>query len=158
MPAPSLEEVVTAVHGIVKGNEFFTIYSLPHTIHDFQRPEFTPHSLQCATHNRHLTSIYIDAIVECKDWLAADDRCSQLLKICNTHFTIKHTWFANYHQVDAIVEREELIAEDEWDKIARGFGLATAIVNADGDERPANAPPLTLDQVVFLYVYVCTYI
>jgi len=50
---------------------------------------------------------------------------------------------------DAIVEREELIAEDEWDKIARGFGLASAIVNAEGDERPASAPPLTLDQVVF---------
>lgn len=48
----------------------------------------------------------------------------------------------------AIVENEELIAEEDWDKIAVGFGQASAIVNADGDQRPANAPPLTLDEVV----------
>lgn len=48
----------------------------------------------------------------------------------------------------AIVEHEELIAEEDWEKIALGFGQASAIVNADGEERPANAPPLTLDEVV----------
>ena len=49
---------------------------------------------------------------------------------------------------DAVVEREELVPEDEWDKIALGFGQASAVVNDEGEERPANAPPLSLDEVV----------
>ena len=48
----------------------------------------------------------------------------------------------------AIVDREGLVSEEEWDKIARGFGQASAIVNEAGEERPAEAPPLTLDEVV----------
>ena len=48
----------------------------------------------------------------------------------------------------ALVDREGLVSEEEWDKIARGFGQASAIVNEEGEERPAEAPPLTLDEVV----------
>ena len=48
----------------------------------------------------------------------------------------------------AIVDREGLVSEEEWEKMARGFTQAKAIVNEDGEERPAEAPPLTLDEVV----------
>ena len=48
----------------------------------------------------------------------------------------------------AIVEREGLIAEEDWDKIARGFGQASVIINDEGEVKPANAPPLSLDDIV----------
>jgi hypothetical protein len=48
----------------------------------------------------------------------------------------------------AIVEREELIADEDWDKIARGFGQASVIINDEGEVKPANAPPLSLDDIV----------
>jgi len=49
---------------------------------------------------------------------------------------------------DAVVDREELVPAEEWDKIAMGFGQASAIVNDEGEERPPNAPPLSLDDIV----------
>lgn len=49
---------------------------------------------------------------------------------------------------DTVVDREELVPEDEWEKIAFGFGQASAIVNEAGEERPPNAPPLSLDDIV----------
>ena len=48
----------------------------------------------------------------------------------------------------AVVEREQLISEDEWDKIVRGFGQASKVVNDEGEARPDVAPPLTLDGVI----------
>ena len=49
---------------------------------------------------------------------------------------------------DAVVEREALMDEEEWDKIVRGFGQASTVVNDEGEVKPANAPPLTIDEVV----------